>query len=246
MSSKLGLAVCLLVCACSPESRASATEVDGQNSKAELDKAMEADPDAGAIFLGFKQSFPEHYEDIKRQVLNAMTRGASLEEAKEIGRDAMQSFVKANRRNMAVAPAADLVAYAQAQVQLLETMQRDDVQMCAKYSMGDRSPSVYISPPVRRATSKAAVTMIRAARHGIDDPVDRLFQTISDEDASALGTAITRQNVPESLIGLMADERGLAQASPTQQCASGVINARAIASLPSETLARVIAFMLTQ
>ncbi len=215
------------------------------NAEAELSEVMQNEPDAAPIFAAFKNYFPDQYEGMKRRFAYAIRRGASPAEASAIGTGETQRFVAANRRNIAVASTSRLVAYAQAQAKLLETLQREDVPMCARFSMGNRTPSTYVHPLVRTATSRLAVIMIRAAREGIDNPINRLYQTVSDEDGEAYVRAIAAQGVDPSFIEIMSNDDKLDRATKPEQCAAGVINARAIIALPPEAAARWAAFMLT-
>lgn len=226
---------------CAPEAEAVPPTIE-----TEIEKFLTRDPDAGPTLVALKVHFPDTYEGIKRRMLQAIAQGGSPEQGRSIGRNAIRGFVQANRRNMAVAPTPHLVAYAEAQKNLFEVMHRDDVGLCARYAMEVTTPSKYVPPAVRTATAAISVTMIKAARHGIDVPVQRSFQTISDADARAYAVEVRKQGVPLSALTLMADEHALALASPEQQCMAGLINARTIARLPPEAVARWIAFMLTQ
>lgn len=183
-----------------------------------------------------------------RRLTAGIRAGGGQEQGRAIGLLTVRSFATENAKNVAFAPTSLLVAYARAQSRLFEVMARDNETTCAlvataQLPKGGSGPN---SADIGNATAAVLVIMLQAAREGIDHPSRRVFQILTPQEQVIYRDALLRQYKGDlRLLKVAAGDANEAQVSRHDQCTVGLATASAIASLPDELAAKVVANTLT-
>lgn len=212
-----------------------------------IDAALSADAHSAVLFEAIREDFPEEYTRIRdalakdardglpppvlRQRLFAMMRATSLEHMHEL----------------AQAPHAALAAFNAAEARMIEGLEADDVELCARYVMNGFGPGDTIPPRARQALSDMGVAQWRAAAAGRDWPADRkIGRVLPPRDAEALVAAMRAQGMGDKDLEIFATPALWVRAEPWRQCATGKWLVSAVGKLPAEQGDRVTAWLIQQ
>jgi hypothetical protein len=205
-----------------------------------VDRELQAHPQAGELYRVVKASYPNEYQAFLGRVLTVAKTESSMAVETEAFNFARQLTV-GHFDGFSRAPSAQIVDVARQYSLLVSTLQRTDVNLCARFVVGGMGPG---TRPPREATAilgRIAVMQIQAARAGETGPgVSR--PDLNEQEAAAFFREIERRSPAASR--LLADERALTSAPPAQQCAAGLVIYDAIISLPADAAAKATVTLL--
>lgn len=146
------------------------------------------------------------------------------------------------------APHGDLNLYRQMEIQLVETMQQEDIRLCGQYVMGTLKPGTHYPPRTAERLIETAAAWITASAGGRDHPANRKIPKgeVSEADAVALVTEMRRVGASQADLDVWTDPARLARARPEQQCAIGLHLLNGIVELPHERSDRVTGWLVSQ
>jgi hypothetical protein len=206
-----------------------------------IDKLADSETPEGSILAALRANFPDHYYGIARRVSELPSSKNAA--AAALGRQTMQSLISANKMNIVAAPTAKLNEYVRAYANLMNVLQAENVTVCARMAMGDRSPSGPLPPRVNAATAKFAIASMQAAKAGIDSPQARNLSAVSAPDSQELAAKLATQSLDNETMNLLVADN-LKSGTTAQQCAGGTAAINAIAAMSPEASARMTAMLL--
>lgn len=207
-----------------------------------VDQELQTHPQAGELYRTVKASYPSEYQAFLRRVSNVARNGSSLAVETEAFNFTRQLTID-HFDGFSRAPSDQIVGVARQYSLLVNTLQRTDVGLCARFVVGGLGPG---TRPPREATAilgRIGIMQIQAARAGETQPREPR-PDLSQQQAAAFFREIERRS--PSAGRLLADERAMASAPPAQQCAIGVTIYEAVLSLPDDDAAKVTVTLLRQ
>jgi hypothetical protein len=217
--------------------------------RASIEKRIAGSSTGSLLMPVFRETFPDRYRSfLDRQF--AVARAArdgritrAQAEASFAGqtRREIAALIDDSRKAMAAAPDPLLHDWAIAVRDLVVTMQRDAPELCAGYAFGVAPAGLPTPPSIEIAGANLLVASLRAARGGEDDPQERDLESLDPAAEQALHQALA-QIAPPAIRLLLADPERLRQVPPAEQCQATVSYYTAIAAMPPEHGAAVIAF----
>lgn len=199
-----------------------------------VDRELQAHPQAGELYRAVKASYPSEYQAFLRRVTTVAKsgNGAAVETeafnfTRQLTIDHLEGFSRA--------PSGQIVAVARQYSLLVSTLQRTDVNLCARFINEGLSPGTRPPPEATAILGRIGVMQIQASRAGETRPSDPR-PDLTEQEAAALFREIERRS--PSVSRLLADERALASAPPAQQCAAGLAIYETVAAMPPDAAAK--------
>jgi hypothetical protein len=201
-----------------------------------LEGSYADDPMALRMIQDLQRLFPEEWRGFLDQL-----SAAKQDEAYDLGRRFMASFLALHRPDMAQAPTERLASVVETQLRLAKAVQAEDPGSCARVAFGSGIAPAD-RPKLSRAGGEALAdfmgAQLEAAAAGKRNPVQH--EAFGDADYQALIAALARQDLDDQMIDII-DASGRIEAPPEVACRAGLALLESLASLPAEAQARLMA-----
>jgi hypothetical protein len=207
-----------------------------------VDRELQAHPQAGELYRAVKTSYPNEYQAFLRRVTTVAKSGNSLAVETEAFNFTRQLTLD-HFEGFARAPTGQIVDVARQYSLLVGTLQRTDINLCARFVVEGMGPGTRPPPEATAILSRIGVMQIQASRAGEMRP-SAPRPELSQEEATVVVREIERR--APSTGRLLADERALASASPAEKCAVGVAIYETVVGLPPETAAKATVSLIRQ
>jgi hypothetical protein len=196
---------------------------------------LEATPELRELFVAIKTHYPREYDGFVHKVAETARSGDGAAVSR-------QSFAFTRKlmtdhfEDMARAPSAEIHEIGRRYAQLVNVLDRTDVQLCSQFLTTGFTPGAKPAPEALSILSRIGALQITAAKHGETQPRDPRG-ALSDSD----GQLFYRELVSRSpgAGAFLGDERALNAATPDVQCDLGVAIYESAAALPTESAANV-------
>jgi hypothetical protein len=203
-----------------------------------LQSFFDENPSQAAMYAAMKEKYPQKYDEF---IAGLSTVVRNKGDVRQYGFDSMRKFTLSLKKDFGGAPSGDIQLVLDKHVELMEVMSRSSEFYCGQFAFEGLSSSAQLSPDVLKLISEASALQINAAAAGRASPVVREDPTAADWDALSqnmlnLGTTLEEmQHVNEGTVSAMSQSR---------KCEVGKNLYEGIANLPTESAARVGAFLL--
>jgi len=227
-AAAVSFAAALAACAPTPEQR--------------FDQAVEATTEEGAALRSFRKAFPEDFAVLRQQVIGEAGADTSTDAMTQRVSLAVRNFTIRKAAFMAKAPDENLHEMARGNAEFIRSLQKTDVNLCAKFGLQGLDPGDRLDPASEKISTRLFGVQIRAARAGMDRPVER--PDITKEDGAKLADQIRRNGADERMLNLIANN--MAGATPAEQCAASVAMYQAVYDLGPADAAKWTGFVIKQ
>jgi hypothetical protein len=203
-----------------------------------LQEFFDENPSQAAMYGAMKNKYPEKYDEL---VAGLSTVVRNKGDVRQYGFDFMRKFTLSLKKDFRAAPSRDIQLVLEKHVELMEVMSRSSQFYCGQFAFEGLTSSAELSPEVLSRISEASALQINAAAAGRASPVVREDPTAADWDALSqnmldLGTTLEEmQLVNEGTVSVMSQSR---------KCEVGKDLYESMANLPTESAARIGAFLL--
>ncbi|MBB4098511.1 hypothetical protein [Sphingomonas kyeonggiensis] len=206
------------------------------------------DRKAAPFFEALRDNYPREFADYTALLSKRVREGATREQIRGESLTWMGAVTDRHLGEFVQAPHGDLNLYRQMEIQLVETMQQEDVRLCGQYVMGTLKPGTHYPPRTAERLIETAAAWITASAGGRDHPANRKIPKgeVSEADAVALVTEMRRVGASQADLDVWTDPARLARARPEQQCAIGLHLLNGIVELPHERSDRVTGWLVSQ
>lgn len=192
---------------------------------------------ADSIIGRLRQDFPQDYAELRGQAAELAASGGSADQISALSRRYMLRFYAAHQGQLEQAPAGDLVKLARVDADMLAAAQASEGDAACATIWGGGVKTGGNPPQMRAALEQLGQARIAAIRDGADHPVAREAAQLAATDRDALNAGAARRGVTAEQI---ATSRRLA---PADECRVGRTVFSAIAALPADQAARLMAFL---
>ena len=199
-----------------------------------VDRELQAHPQAGELYRAVKTSYPTEYQAFLRRVTTVAKTGNSMAVETEAFNFTRQLTID-HFEGFARAPSGQIVDIARQYSLLVSTLQRTDVNLCARFIVEGLNPGTRPPPEATAILGRIGVMQIQASRAGEMGP-GAPRPDLNEQEAAVFFRAIESRS--PSLSRLLADERALAAAPPAQQCAAGLAIYETVTGLPPDAAAK--------
>ncbi len=205
---------------------------------------MLGDPTFGRMFRELRKTHPQDFAELVAKMSELRRLGTPELEVLAQGRAMMANKSNAMTKTLPQAPAKELAAYRDGQVAVIESLQRADVNLCARFTMTGLTIDQVSDPTTRPLLIDAAITVFDASAAARDRPANRkLTGQLPEADSLALAQALRKQGMSDADLETFASG-ALARAPAAQQCAVGLHLWRGISTLEAEQAGRITAQIL--
>jgi hypothetical protein len=187
-----------------------------------------------------QQLFPADFARWRGELVESLTKPGTEQESYNLGRTWMRNFVRGHAADAARAPDDTLIAWLEANLQLVTALSAENVQACADFGMRGSMVAATFSPSARQYAGSMGVRTIEAIRAGLDHPVTRPA-ALSDPDQESLSRAMIQSGLTSQLIEAVRTANPQAKS----ECEFAVIMYKAPTLMPREQAARVVSAMLS-
>ncbi|MBB4840490.1 hypothetical protein HNP52_003582 [Sphingomonas kyeonggiensis] len=200
------------------------------------------------FFEALRDNYPKEFADYTALLSRRVREGATREQIRAESFIWMQATTQRHLDEFVQAPHGDLNLYRQMEIQLVETMQQEDVRLCGQYAMGTLRPGTRYPPQTAERLIEVAASWITASAGGRDHPADRKIPKgdISEADAVALVTNMRHAGMSQTDLEVWTDPARMARARPEQQCAIGLYLLKGIVEMPHAPADRVTGWLASQ
>lgn len=212
-------------------------------STEDFEEAIVSSPEIAPLFYQLKESYPDQYNQFLNEMAEHARDGVDAQQARRLGAEFTRTFIVSKTSAISQAPVSELRNLARAQLNFAEQLERDNLQLCANYSMAGLSPTTVLQPETTRLLADVGRTTILAASAGDRQPSDRPQGDLSDADAEAWVGAILSTGGTERLLAASANPDTM---SLQDQCDFGKFAYRGTLALPDEQMARVVGYLMRQ
>lgn len=211
-----------------------------QASPRSVEARLAEQPALSATIAAFRESYPGDYAAFLDRLVG-IENAQGAEAADRAALPALRRFIAGKSEAIASAPAAELAAIADAMANVVTTLRRISIPLCARFvtrgAQGERLPEAALA-----GVGALNALQFRAARHG--EGAGRVARgPLGEADGAAWFTRIRALDpaLAERLNGRAADQPG-----EQAQCETGLALYRAAAALPDAQSANVTAHLVRQ
>jgi hypothetical protein len=220
-----------------------------QDLIAELERGIETVPGGGVYLAALKRNFPDEYRALatdSAQRMRAHRRteaggpGPEVRLGQELGMQLLQ-IVDDKASAMPKAPTAALNAYLRAIKDNLLILQKTAPEACASLATGSASDAP-LPAEAQIASARMLAAKLDLVRAGLDRPIERRLSPPPREELRQLES---KMRALDPRLARWAVEPGMVRILPTRdRCAAAVLYYSAIADLPVEVGATIVAYDL--
>ncbi|MET0245856.1 MAG: hypothetical protein ABW182_03820 [Sphingomonas sp.] len=206
---------------------------------------MLGDRTFGRMFRTLQKTHPTDFADLVSRMSELRSQGAPESQVLAQGRQMMAAKSTAMTKTLPQAPAKELAAFRDGQVAVIESLQRHDVDQCARFTMTGLTIDQVDDAATRPLLIDSAITVFEASAAARDRPANRKFTgQLSDADSIALAQALRKQGMTDADLQAFVTPGALIKAPAAQQCSIGLHLWRGISTLESEQAGRITAQIL--
>lgn len=220
-----------------------------QDLIAELERGIGTVPGGDVYLAALKRNFPDEYramatETAQRARAHRRTGAGGPDAEVRLGEEMgarILAMVEGKASAMSKAPTAALNAYARTIDDNLPILQKSAPEACASLATGVGS-SAPLPDPARMATSRMLAAKLDLIRAGLDRPTERKLSPPPKEELRQLEAKMRALN---PRVAEWAGAPGMLRIVGAREgCAAAVLYYSAIAALPAETGATIVAYDL--
>jgi hypothetical protein len=234
MRLKLAVVTFLAGLALAPPIASAAAANVGQD-RAALEKVLLDDTAAGPLMHELKQEFPDVFNELLGKLSQLANDPDGGPKARALAYDYMHRLSQGHLLDVASAPDDKIDALLASQAAVTRSLQRENVELCAKFGAGALPQDTTLSPRTLGLLAAVSMAQLKAIRAGIDHPTAR--PELSPKDAEALRSAMTTEHLRDDLATTFF-KSGLDGLSAADQCEVSLGFYAALATLPPDVEAR--------
>lgn len=212
---------------------------------ARMERLLEREPSLASLSQAFKVYYPEDYDEILNEISETYRSTMSDDEAGERVFYLMRDWVVQKKSAILQAPDRELARLADIQARLVASLRTENVRTCADFGMSGIRPNTDLSEPTVLILSESAAQMLRAAYMGETAPVNRDLNTVADHHWGTFLEEIRSNGTSERIVSMLGSS-DLTTASTNDQCEVSVALYQALADLPDDDSALLMAVSLSE
>jgi hypothetical protein len=221
------------------------SQVASRSTPEAVTREMLGDKTFGRMFRALEKTHPKDFSDLANSLAELRRQGKPEIEVLVQGRQMMAAKSLAMAKTLPQAPAPELAAFRNGQVAVIESLQRHNLDQCARFTMTGLTIDQVDDAESRPLMIDAAITVFEGAAAARDHPANRKFSgQLSQADSVALGNALRKEGMTDADLQAFITPGALLKAPAAQQCSVGLYLWRAINTLTPEQAARVTAQIL--
>jgi hypothetical protein len=201
------------------------------NSTESIETMLLEDPAIGPMMTAVKRHYPDDYADVSERA-QEFSRGRPSIVARNEAERMTRNILPAYLPDVAQAPGGDLRLLHQAQLRIVEQLQKTDSTVCARFLAGERDAELF-PDDVRPLVAEIDALVWRVAAAGRDFPAQRKQGPITTKESVAMTKAMRASGMTDGDFELMSS-RGRGDLTAEQRCTLALQVNRAVAAAPEE------------
>jgi hypothetical protein len=217
-------------------------------SKAQLEKALDNyanNTEGGALLKELQRSFPDDYAAMKSRLADLTISGAKSADVQSNAAKETETFLRRHLHHTVKAPSEHLLAIGRANANFMNSIKTDSLQACADYGTKGTMDFKSLSPRSMNSLSLLGAAQVRAARAGMDNPVQH-EEEFSGADSEKLYEVLKQQSLSDDTLSSLSSEEGLEKLPTEEQCSVSSAMLNGIMDLPPDTSVKLIISLLKE